>query len=53
MKRGQFLTHLKKNDCILLRNGANHDMYINTKNLQQAVVGRHTELDNVMCKIIC
>ena len=53
MKRGQFLSHLKKNNCVLLRNGANHDIYINMKNSQQSAVGRHTELDNTLCKKVC
>ncbi len=53
MKRAQFVSYLKKNGCTLLRNGANHDIFINTKNLQQSTVGRHAELDNRYCKMIC
>lgn len=53
MKRGQLITHLKKNGCVLYRNGANHDIYINSKTLIVTSVGRHTELDNKYCKIIC
>ena len=53
MKRGQLITHLKKNGCSLYRNGANHDIYINPQNLHLTAVGRHTELDNKYCKMVC
>jgi len=53
MKRNDFLKHLKSNGCILLREGANHTVYFNPANLKQATVGRHQELSNLMCRIIC
>jgi len=53
MKRGEFIKHLEKNHCILLREGANHSIYLNTKNKKQATVGRHRELSDLLCKIIC
>lgn len=53
MKRTAFLKHLMDNDCVLVREGANHSLYINTKNGKKSTVGRHTELSNLMCKIIC
>lgn len=39
MKRNAFLKHLKSNGCILVREGANHSLFINPdngKNLQLA-----------------
>jgi hypothetical protein len=32
MKRTEFLKHLKKHNCIILRQGANHTIYINLLN---------------------
>lgn len=53
MKRNAFLKYLKANDCILVREGSNHSLYINTKNGRKSTVGRHPELSNLMCKVIC
>ncbi|RTQ46210.1 type II toxin-antitoxin system HicA family toxin [Hymenobacter gummosus] len=53
MKRLELIQHLTKHGCILLREGANHSIYVNTATGQQSTVGRHRELDNLMCRIIC
>ena len=53
MKRTAFLKHLMDNDCVLVREGANHSLYMNAKNGKKSTVGLHTELSNLMCKIIC
>jgi mRNA interferase HicA len=53
MKRIELLKHLHKEGCFLLREGANHSVYINPNNNRQSVVGRHQELDNRVCKEIC
>ena len=53
MKRNAFLKYLKTNDCILVREGANHSLYMNTKNGRKSTVGRHPELSNLMCTVIC
>jgi len=53
MKRGQLIKHLNKNGCVLFRNGANHDIYINSKTLIVTSIGRHTELHNNYCKMVC
>jgi mRNA interferase HicA len=53
MKRNAFLKYLKANDCVLVREGANHSLYMNTKNKKKSTVGRHPELSDLMCKIIC
>ena len=50
MKRSALIKHLEMNGCILLREGANHSIYINRENKKQTAVGRHQELDNVLCK---
>jgi mRNA interferase HicA len=53
MKRNAFIKHLKTNDCVLIREGAKHSLYINVKNGKKSTVGRHPELSDLMCKVIC
>ena len=53
MKRVALVKHLVKNGCVLLREGANHAIYLNPLNQKQTAVGRHQELDNLLCKKIC
>jgi mRNA interferase HicA len=53
MKRDKLIKHLEKHDCVLLREGSNHSIYINISNKKQTAVGRHKELDNLLCKKIC
>ncbi len=53
MKRQQFLKYLQKHNCILLREGANHSIYMNQKNQKQSSVSRQRELSNLMCNKIC
>lgn len=53
MKRSALVKHLESNGCRLLREGGNHAIFINPKNGRQTAVGRHQELDNILCKKIC
>jgi len=53
MKRGDFVRHLNKQACYLLREGSNHSIFQNSKNKKQSAVGRHTELSDLLCKKIC
>ena len=53
MKRSALVKHPEKNGCQLLREGANHSIYINPANQKQTAGGRHQELDNLLCKKIC
>jgi len=53
MKRHEFVKHLTNNGCRLLREGANHSIYINPINSKQSTVGRDQELSNLFCKKIC
>jgi mRNA interferase HicA len=53
MKRGDFIRHLKKYGCNLIREGGNHSIYHNPKNNRQTAVGRHPELSDLLCKKIC
>jgi len=53
MKRGEFLKHLRAHGCIMLREGANHTIYLNPANQKQSTIGRHQELSNLLCKKVC
>lgn len=53
MKRNNFIKHLKKYNCVLLREGGSHSIYKNQTNQKQSAVGRHRELSNLLCKKIC
>jgi mRNA interferase HicA len=53
MKRSALVKHLEKHGCYLLREGGNHAIYINPANQKQTAVGRHQELDNLLCKKVC
>ncbi len=53
MKRGEFLKHLRLHGCIMLREGANHTIYLNPANQKQSTIGRHQELSNLLCKKVC
>lgn len=53
MKRRQLLKHLKKNNCKLLREGANHSIFTNPDTGLEAPVPRHTEIDNRTARGIC
>jgi mRNA interferase HicA len=53
MKRNAFIKHLKSIGCVLVREGANHSLYMNPNKGKKSTVGRHPELSNLMCKIIC
>lgn len=53
MKRYKLIRHLEREGCVLLREGARHSVYLNPRNLLQATVGRHRELDDLLCKKIC
>jgi len=44
MKRKEFIKHLKKHNCVLIREGGNHSIFKNLLNQKQSTVGRHREL---------
>lgn len=52
MKRKKFVNRLIKDGCVLLRRGANHDLYVNPANDKKQPVPRHTEIDNKLAKHI-
>ena len=52
MKRKNFIRELIKKGCILKRHGANHDIYINSKNGKKVPIPRHPEIKESLCKLI-
>ncbi len=52
MKRKQFVRQLMKDGCVLVRSGANHDIYVNPKTGGKQPVPRHAEIDNALVKHI-
>jgi len=52
MKRSELLKQIKKEGCVLIRNGSRHDIYINPKTGQKQPIPRHSEIDNTLVKHI-
>ncbi len=54
MKRKSLIRHLEKYECILLREGANHSVYINSIHPElKAPVPRHKEIEDFLSIKIC
>ena len=53
MRRANFLKHLHKNNCELLREGGSHCVYANTATKKVSAVPRHSEIKNILVKKIC
>lgn len=52
MRRKELIRQLTQAGCVLLRPGANHDIYLNPATGQRQPVPRHTEIDNTLAKHI-
>jgi mRNA interferase HicA len=52
MKRKELIQRLKQDGCVLLRSGANHDIYLNPATGLKQLVPRHTEIDDTLAKHI-
>jgi len=53
VKREQFLKHLRKNGCTLLREGGNHSWWVNAVLNRRSSVPRHSEIDDSLAVKIC
>ncbi len=53
MKRRDLLDHLKKEGCILHREGAKHSVFLNPENGHLATVPRHREIEYLLARKIC
>jgi hypothetical protein len=53
MKTGALLRHLRRNGCVLKREGAGHSLWVSARTGQVEAVPRHTEVPNVLARKIC
>ena len=53
MKRRDLLRHLERHGCELLREGANHTVYVNRLSSKVATVPRHREINEFLARRIC
>jgi mRNA interferase HicA len=52
MNRKEFVRQITQAGCVLLRSGANHDIYLNPATGKKQPVPRHKEIDNQLAKHI-
>lgn len=53
MKRLDLVRHLEAHGCELLREGANHTVYVNRAARKSSSVPRHRDLNEFLAKKIC
>ncbi len=53
MKRRVLIRHLENYGCELLREGANHTVYVNRSAKKVSTIPRHREIDENLVKKIC
>jgi len=53
MKTTNFIKHLQKNNCFLIREGGNHSIFQNEENKKISSVPRHKEIKNNLARKIC
>ena len=53
MKRRDLIRHLEQHGCELLREGANHTVYVNRIEKKVSTIPRHREIDEDLAKKIC
>jgi predicted RNA binding protein YcfA (HicA-like mRNA interferase family) len=53
VKRRDLLRHLDRCGCELLREGANHTVYVNRRSGNVSTVPRHREINELLARRIC
>ena len=53
MKRVDLVRHLEQRGCQLLREGANHSVYVNRAARKTSTVPRHREINDFLARKIC
>ena len=53
MKRVDLIRHLESQGCRLLREGANHSVYVNPAARKTSTIPRHREIDEFLARKIC
>jgi mRNA interferase HicA len=53
MKRRELLAHMQEHGCQLLREGANHSIWVNPATGRKEAVPRHSEIKRHLARSIC
>jgi predicted RNA binding protein YcfA (HicA-like mRNA interferase family) len=53
VKRRELIRHLLQNGCELLREGANHSIFVNRNAGRTSAVPRHSEINDGLARKIC
>jgi mRNA interferase HicA len=53
MKRTALIKHLRRNGCILIREGGNHSWWLNPQKNLRSAIPRHSEIKELLAKKIC
>jgi predicted RNA binding protein YcfA (HicA-like mRNA interferase family) len=53
VKRVDLIRHLESQGCRLLREGANHSVYVNPAARKTSTIPRHREIDEFLARKIC
>jgi predicted RNA binding protein YcfA (HicA-like mRNA interferase family) len=53
LKRRDLVQHLEAHGCVLLREGANHSVYVNRRVGKVSTVPRHREIHDFLARKIC
>ena len=53
MKRRTLVRHMESNGCQLLREGANHSIFVNRSTRKTSTVPRHSEVNDDLARKIC
>ena len=53
MKRRDLVRHLEQHGCELLREGANHSVFVNRTTRKSSAVPRHSEINDFLARKIC
>ncbi|MEE8291132.1 MAG: type II toxin-antitoxin system HicA family toxin [Candidatus Tectomicrobia bacterium] len=53
MRRREFLRHLRRHGCALLREGSKHSWWHNPQLNTRSAVPRHNEIDDDLARKIC
>jgi mRNA interferase HicA len=53
MKRTDLVRHLEAHGCQLLREGANHSVYVSRATRKTSTVPRHREVNDFLAQKIC
>jgi len=53
MKRTALIKHLRRNSCILIREGGKHSWWLNPQKNLRSAIPRHSEIKELLVKKIC